>query len=145
MSGILSPNTFHHVHSIYGMWFTLPSIRLVPSFFFFFLICIYIYSIHIYIYINSLYIYKFHIHIYICIHIFHIVPYSSWIRFFLASSFPSQGLSVLDNSTRIHGKLHPMMAIISIGRHSTAFHGHGGPPNHRKTIRKPHWMIFNDG
>ncbi|OLP93473.1 putative 1-aminocyclopropane-1-carboxylate deaminase [Symbiodinium microadriaticum] len=25
------------------------------------------------------------------------------------------GLSVLDNSTRIHGKLHPMMAIISIG------------------------------
>lgn len=27
----------------------------------------------------------------------------------------SRGLSVLDNSTRIHGKLHPMMAIISIG------------------------------
>ncbi|CAJ1447827.1 unnamed protein product [Effrenium voratum] len=25
------------------------------------------------------------------------------------------GLSVLDNSTRIHGKLHPMMAIVSIG------------------------------
>lgn len=37
----------------------------------------------------------------------------------LASSLQSQflqwGLSVLDNSTRIHGKLHPMMAIISIG------------------------------
>lgn len=27
----------------------------------------------------------------------------------------SWGLSVLDNSTRIHGKLHPMMAILSIG------------------------------
>ena len=27
----------------------------------------------------------------------------------------TEGLSVLDNSTRIHGKLHPMMAIISIG------------------------------
>ena len=70
----------------------------------------------------------------------------------------------MDNSTRIHGKLHPMMAIISVGGvagrcpNSGAIpsknHGEKYGENHRKIIENhrkshqkmddevPNWMVF---